>query len=420
MASFIFVETCDAITDVYLYLPTEGARKIVLALPRFALEVDSPAYQELGGRIFSTLKYDLERSGIFDLVDISQFYSSAGADRGAINFNQWFLVGMQALTVGQIDIEGDKLELKGWLYDVPMGQLIIGKVYKGSISDLDQVVHRWADEIVFRFTGQPGIAQSKIAMVINTGNGKEIGIIDYDGRNLRMITANKSLNLNPDFSPDNETIIFTSYQRGNPDLFLLDLTSGKNTRLTEEALNITPSYSSDGTKVAFGHSVEGNPEVFVLELQTRKKRRITVSPGVDTSPSFSPNNREICFTSDRGGAPQVYVMNADGGDLRRLTYSGDYNDAPDWSPKGDLIAFQSKIGGEFQICTIAVDGSQFQQWTSGPGSNESPSWAPDGRHIVFSSTRHGGSHLFCLDIVSGSVVKITDGNGRYTTPVWSN
>jgi TolB protein len=408
-----------ALTDVYLDLKSQGARRVVLAVPRFATAQDTPAYKELAEQVRTTLFRDLERSGIFDLVDISAFYSSAGAEEGEINFNQWFLVGMQSLTVGSLRFDGDRVEFRAWLYDVPMGQLIVGKSYRGPANEVDRIVHRWADEIVFRYTGRKGIAQTRIVAVVKTAESKELALMDYDGGHLTMITNNKSLNLNPQFSPTRPIIVFTSYQAGNPDLFLLDYETRRLEALTHDALNITPCFSPDGKRIAFSRSVEGDPEIFVMTLKNRKLKRLTVSRGVDSSPTWAPNGREIAFTSDRHGRPQIYIMDADGSNVRRLSYAGDYCDAADWSPKGDLIAFQARIEGRFEICTVAPDGSMFTQWTSGQGANESPSWAPDGRHIVFSSTRDGGTHLFCLDIGSGNVIKITSGAGRFTNPAWS-
>ena len=90
-------------------------------------------------------------------------------------------------------------------------------------------------------------------------------------------------------------------------------------------------------------SKDGNPEVYVLNLSTGALRRLTSNAAIDTEPSWSPTGREIAFVSDRAGPAQVFVMDAEGTNVRRLTQGG-FNTQPRWSPKGDIIAYTSRQG----------------------------------------------------------------------------
>ncbi len=406
-------------TDVYLNVKKTEVRKIDLAVPLFAVDSDDPEIRKATEKIKDILINDLRMSGVFNAVDISQFYQSSGASEGEINFNQWYLVGMQALLVGKYEEKKNKVTLKAWLYDVPMGQLIIGKAYRGPKDSLREIAHRLSDEVVYRFTGDRGVAATKISYVSDKTGNKEIYLADADGENVRILTRNESLNLSPAFSPDGEHIVYTSYVKDNPDLFMLDIESGKSEQLISGGLNITPDFSPDGKKIAFSRSFEGNPDIYILELKTKNLKRLTFYEGIDCSPSWSPNNREIVFISDRSGSPQLWLMDAEGGNLRRLTHLGSYNDAPSWSPKGDKIVFQARVDGLFDIFTIQPDGNRLLRLTGDEGNNENPTWAPDGRHIVFSSTRMGGINLFIMDVVSGTTIRITENEGRCTSPVWS-
>ena len=51
-------------------------------------------------------------------------------------------------------------------------------------------------------------------------------MMDYDGENARQITHDRSLALSPTWAPWGNEISFTTFKRGNPDLYLFDMTRG--------------------------------------------------------------------------------------------------------------------------------------------------------------------------------------------------
>ena len=65
----------------------------------------------------------------------------------------------------------------------------------GSTSVVRLMAHRFADELVFRYTGEPGIARTKIVYVAEHGNARELFVMDYDGYEPKQITADGFLNL---------------------------------------------------------------------------------------------------------------------------------------------------------------------------------------------------------------------------------
>ena len=69
------------------------------------------------------------------------------------------------------------------------------------------------NEIVKRFTGEDGVACSKIAFTNNCTKFKEIYVVDYDGYNLRRFTKDNKLNILPKWVPYSSVIIYTSYLR---------------------------------------------------------------------------------------------------------------------------------------------------------------------------------------------------------------
>lgn len=327
--------------------------------------------------------------------------------------------GAQAVVGGGWNVRGNQARLSGEVKD-PTGRPILLKEYRGPLSEWRTLVHRFADDIVLQFTGESGVAETRIAFVGQSGRNKELYVMDADGARLRALTADKSIALSPSWSPEGSLLIFSSYRGGGaPQLYVMYASGGRPFLLSGRAGNNTSgSYSPDGREVAATLSVDGNPEIYVMDARGGSPRRLTNHRGIDTSPSWSPTGREIAFTSDRGGSPQVYVMDRDGGNVRRLTYDISYTDSPAWSPKGDRIAFVARSGNGFDVWVAAADGSGARAVVTG-GSNENPRWSPDGRHLVFSSNRDGARALYVTDLDGRPPRRLDTGGLAASTPAWS-
>ncbi len=386
----------------------------------------------LGGRLEEVLKKDVKRSLVFDLVDLPSIgikvrdMGNGLAGGSKTIFKQAAENGVSVLVWGKAGMkEGDKeqdVNMEGFVYDSGSDEVVGGKRYAGSPSVVRLMAHRFADELVFRYTGEPGIARTKIAYVSAQGSARELYVMDYDGYDARQLTSDGFLNLMPRWSPDRRFLVFTAYRdRNTQDIDMIELATGKRwTLVSFGGLNITPALSPDGNFLAFASSHEGNSEIYRLDTRTKAMQRLTVNPSGDLSPTWSPTGRELAFVSDRGGGPQLFLMSSDGSNVRRLTFEGDYNAAPAWSPRGNWIAYVCRTPRkEYKLCVITPDGQKRMQLTTGPGVDDSPSWSPDGRHLAFSSTADGKSHIYMIDSDGKNAERLTFEGTHNSAPTWS-
>jgi len=339
-----------------------------------------------------------------------------------LSLYDWEKLYVGYVLVGEVELkEETAVTVSYTLYSVHRRlkpEKVFSRSLRAQLSDLRLLAHTVADNVYHEITDLQGIFRSRIAYSHLDSVGKEIYICDMDGHSPLRATFDRSINISPRWASADE-ISYTSYKRHNPDLWLLDMRQGRNTRLSSyPGLNSAAAWSPDGSRYAVTLTKDGNPEIYIFRKGASRGRRLTFSPGIDSSPTWSPDGKYLAFTSDRSGTPQVYIMDTDGGNAQRLTYKGTHNDSPSWSPTLDLIAYVSRgPDGNFNIWMITTNSSNQRQLTS-VGNNENPQWSPDGLHIVFSSTRSGSEEIYTMDFMGQNVRRITRG-GANSNPSWS-
>lgn len=395
-----------------------GATRLQLAVSPLA---EGPGGEGLGAKFAEVVGRNLTLSGYFQVLDAKAYIEGpTPIELGEINFTNWSVLGARALIKGNVAVAGDRVEVEARLFDVVQRGQLGGARYHGSVNDFLRICRRFADDVMKIVTGETGPFDSRIAFASRrAGRAKEIFAMSVDGYEVTQLTNNRTINLAPAWSPDAGSILFTSYQDGNPSLYRLGLYKQGQQRLSSiPGLNLGGRWSADGQTIVISLERGGNSDIFLLDATGRMIRQLTKNPDIDVSPTWSPDGRKIAYVSARTGNPQLYVMNADGSEDQRLTFQGGYNTSPCWSPKGDLIAYVGRDQG-FNIFTINVETRQVRQVTAGQRNNEDPRFSPDGRYLVFSSTRTGKPALFLSDVTGSHQVQLTKSGGDDTSPAWS-
>lgn len=406
----------NGIKAVEVTAPGNRQLRLAVEVPR---GLDPAPNSSAAREMADVIAFDMNMSGVMTTETREQLSQVNPVPLSGTNYIPWAGAGFELLVRGEYSIKGDDLTVEFRLFDVLNRKMMTAKRYLGRTKDLRYFAHSFADEVMLVVTGEKGCFTTHIAYVSSGSGNKEIVIMNWDGRNQLQLTRNGSINLNPDFSPDGREILFTSYKRGNPDLYKRALSSTAEVPVSNrKGLNITGSWSPDGSRIALALSKDGNSEIYTLARDGNSPTRLTNSQAIEVSPVWSPDGSRIAFVSDRLGKPQIFVMNADGSNVRRLTTAGSYNVNPRWSPKGDKIAYARLQNGGFQIYTINSDGSGDTPLTS-VGSSENPAWSPDGRFITFSSKRSGSEAIYVMRSDGSGQTRVSQGKGSATQPAWS-
>jgi TolB protein len=388
----------DVVIDV------NGAKRTLypIAVPT-SLEGDAAAAKDVA----QIASFDLSLAGVFKVLDPQGFLADVKSEGLTIDPQKWKDVG----AFGVVKYRATAADIELRLYEISKGPTsVLTRTYPRK-GDLRMIVHRWCNEVVKYYTGEPGFFGSKIAFTAKAKATSAIWAMDFDGKNAYPVSNNSSQNILPAWAPSGGKIAYTSFMRNNPDLYVASAGGGRPVKLSaQRGMNTGAAWSPDGSKIALTLSKDGNPEIYVINASDGSiVKRITTDKGIDTSPAWSPDGSQLAFVSDRNGGPQIFVVPASGGAAKQVSFNGSYNTTPTWSPKPGkhIIAYTTRDGGTYDIVALDLDAKATIRITQNEGSNEEPAFSPNGRAIAFA---RAGQGVFIANADgSGKAVKVWSG-----------
>ena len=390
-------------------------KKINIAVPYFTEKTKPDVIHDSGKKMADIMGRALDFHGFINVID--------NKNTPDIDPNNLQTINAEYIITGKYKAEGRKLILELRLIDGRSKKMIIGKRFRDTWEKQRQMILKFCDEAIGKITGITGISSSQITFVSDTSGFKEVYIADVLGDDIRQVTNNQYLTVTPRLSPKADKLVYTSYHKGNPNLYLINFK--KSAHLTRaisrrKGVNYSPAWSPDEKYLIITMSKDGNPDLYKISTTGQIIKQLTIGNGINVSPSFSPDGKKITFVSDRTGEPQIYTMDLHNGATKRITYEGFENTTPTWSPDGKWIAYTAKTDNGHQICKITAEGrTQPIQLTNYWGSHESPCWSPDSRQISFTRTRNGKSKLCTITAEGHWLRELFKIQGNQTNGNWS-
>lgn len=179
----------------------------------------------------------------------------------------------------------------------------------------------------------------------------QIYLIDVDGSDLHPITNLPEGACQPSWAPDGARLVFTSPCQINTDsyressLYFINADGSDLTPLnTAPGGDFDPAWSPDGSRIAFTSLRDGHKEIYLMDTTTFKVTRLTAANTADeenSQPAWSPFNNQIVFVKKRFGALQIWTMTDTGQNQEQVVRSGQtlWDYSPIWTPDGQTIIF---------------------------------------------------------------------------------
>ena len=161
--------------------------------------------------------------------------------------------------------------------------------------------------------------------------------------------------------------------------------------------NLFCEFSADGRQLLYAYIKDGFNQIFILDLTSGRERQLTTSRSDKYEGKWSPDGRWVAFSSNAGGALQVWRVSAEGGEEQPVTSGSDRIRHKFYAPDGRWIYVQPNHGNIFRR---PVSGGPLERVTNFPESGlfiDEPAISPDGRFLVYGRSR-GGSSLWLLTL----------------------
>ncbi len=255
-------------------------------------------------------------------------------------------------------------------------------------------------------------------------------IINYDGLDLRPLTAGNESDNSPRWSPDGVRLLYASTSGGAAQIFVRWMDSGQIAKVTR--CPKSPSameWSPDGRWIAFSMSVPDETKPFV-EMPAKPEGAEWAKP--------PKTIRRMIYRTDENGYleeshKQLFIVPSDGGTPRQLTQGPFDHEGPfAWAPDGKAIIFSANRHDDWEyqpinseIYELAIGDCSIKALTDRNGPDQNPALSPEGGQIAYVGfdDQYKGYQITQLYIMNrdgtGSRVVSRDLDRDVQTPIWS-
>jgi len=258
----------------------------------------------------------------------------------------------------------------------------------------------WAEELNLQdFKGQ-------IVYSSNHSGPWRIWIGQANGSEARQLAEDADSNVHdvdPVFSPDGATVLFSSTRGSLAGVWTIPAQGGKPARICD---GDQAEWSPDGTKIV----LRRNERIFTRDLASRKEQGITPEDWPHcSSPAWSPDGKSIAFAARWEAGNGIFLVPVEGGKPTKV-YDQQGACEPHWSPDGSRLVYET----ETHICTVNPDGTKNRPVTYFGGVQRFAHYSPDGKWLVFCQgvSEQGPWELYLIPATSGTPQKLVEGNSN--------
>jgi serine/threonine protein kinase/Tol biopolymer transport system component len=249
-----------------------------------------------------------------------------------------------------------------------------------------------------------------VAFIRETHEGRDVFLLDLATSRESRLTRDHHRLSGLTWAPDGKAVIMSSNRSGLERLYRVSLADGTIVRVPNTSDGVTHPMANQGGLVY--EQAHDDSNIYRVDLTEARAlgaaRPIIASSRSDVSPHISPDGRSIAFVSMRGGGPDIWVASADGSNPRRVAVLP-VTSGPRWSPDGQSLVFGAMAPGQVRpdLWIVAASGGTPRQLTTDSSYETMLAWAADGRSVYFMSDRSGRFEIWNLPISGGAPVQTT-------------
>ena len=226
----------------------------------------------------------------------------------------------------------------------------------------------------------------------------------------------------PVWAPQSDRVAYVSDVDGSPDIYMVEVANGDQTRLTfSEEREQVGDWSPDGQWLVFTRAGHDG----LLLRNPTGVNLIELTDGPDSNPIWSPKGDRIAFLRDAGEDLDLYVLRptesdnwAEDTDEIAVAETEYDESSPSWSADGRQLAYVVGFDDQSEIFTVRVDGSEHKQLTYNTADDLMPDWSHTGDLIVFASFAYGNSEILYMKGDGDAQTRLTTSDNADSHPTW--
>lgn len=239
-------------------------------------------------------------------------------------------------------------------------------------------VYTWSD------SGLPYFSVSHTGSIVYspgdiTQSQRNLVFIDHEGIATPLTDLERAY-IDPRFSPDGTKVAVTATTPGAlGDIYVYDVSSGRETRLSTDRRAFWPRWTPDGRRVTYGSGygtiawkpvLEEAEEEIILRGKNPMPSSWHINGDVLIFEQFVAGRGSDIYELSLGGEPKVIVGSEADERFARL------------SPDGKWLAYSSNETGQFEVYIRPYPSNQRGQPVTVDGGDQ-PVWSSDGRRIYY-------------------------------------
>ena len=367
------------------------------ALPKILVSVATDTAEiETLNKIKKSLADDLSVSGHFEVASVNSVTSYE-------NMPDVIGLGNQGINLYlnlSAKKEAGSYTLMTKLYDINSRTLLLEKNFATTQEDRYVFLAHKAAISTNAFFKAPPIDWMEKFVVFSTyteSGSADIMIGDYTLTYKKTVVTG-GLNIFPKWADkEQKTIYYTTYNYKKPTLVKLNIYNrSKEIIMESDGMLACSDVNADGTKLLVTASPTGQPDIFVYDTRSKKQTQVTKFGGIDVGGHFIENDSRIVFVSDRLGNPNIFAQGINSSSVERLVYHSNNNSSA--TAFGNNIVYSSKDSSNemgdknFNLYLISTKTDSMKRLTSS-GINQFPKFSTDGETLLFIKTTGGSSSI---------------------------
>lgn len=236
------------------------------------------------------------------------------------------------------------------------------------------------------------------------------------------ITSGPGVDSRPAWSTDGKSIAFVRDDGKTTAVFVRDLDNGTEREL-DRGMALDPVFTPDGKSVVYSNLQDGGDlDLWRIDLSGGARQRITSEAGLELRPQLHPDGSRIVYLSKSRGGDQVRTRSQTGTATETTLLQGSIISLtrPALSPNGSEMAYNwpGTAGWELRVMSLERPAVSMLLVSEPRGRPLTPAWSPDGRWIYYTEAdAQQQLHLYRINKNGGIPAEVVIRSWDYGEPV---